>query len=208
VRNGGPQPGRNSPDVRCSAMHLQLKVTLRGVSPPIWRRVLVLAELTLFDLHRVIQIAMGWEDYHLHDFTIDRKRYAVPDREDFDNPIDERETRLHDVLRARQKFTYQYDFGDGWQHGVLVEKAVDDATIRDVSCVDGARACPPEDSGGPWAYEEKLKALAAPNDPRTRELRDWIGQDFDPTLFNCDAVNEELHRAFARPSPRRRTPGH
>jgi hypothetical protein len=185
-------------------MHFQLKITLKDVAAPIWRRVLVPSELTLLDLHHVIQIVMGWEDYHLHDFTIGRKRYAVPDREDFDDPIDERETRLQNVLRVRQKFTYQYDFGDGWDHSIAVEKALDDPAIGDIICVGGARACPPEDSGGPWGYEEKLNALAAPNDPNTRELRDWMGADFDPAFFDCDAVNEELQSAFRRPRARRR----
>lgn len=189
-------------------MHIQLKITLRDVSPAIWRRVLVPSELTLLELHHVIQITMGWEDYHLHDFTINRRRYAVPDPEDIDDPIDERESRLKSILRTRQKFTYQYDFGDGWDHNIVVEKVVDDPAIRDVVCIDGARACPPEDSGGPWGYEEKLTALTRPDDPDMKELRDWIGKDFDPERFDCDAVNKELQRMFRRTSGKRRPRGH
>lgn len=185
-------------------MHFQLKITLRDIVPPIWRRVVVPSDLTLLDLHGVIQIAMGWKDCHLHDFTIDRQRFAVPDPEDFDDPIDERETRLQSVLRTPQKFTYQYDFGDGWDHIIVVEKALNDRAIGEVVCIDGARACPPEDSGGPLGYEEKLNALAAPNDRSTRELRDWIGPDFDPAFFDREAINKELRQMFRRPLARPR----
>jgi hypothetical protein len=189
-------------------MHFQLKISLRDVAPPIWRRVLVPSELTLFELHHVIQIAMGWENYHLHDFTISGKRYATPDPDDFDDPIDERKIRLQNVLRTRQKFTYQYDFGDGWSHSVVVEKIVNDPNTRGIICVDGQRACPPEDSGGAWGYEEKLRALAGPDEPSINELRDWIGPDFDPTFFDRDGVNKELSRVFRPASEKRRKPGH
>jgi pRiA4b ORF-3-like protein len=97
-------------------MHYQIKIELLDVEPPIWRRVLVPSEFTLFDLHQVIQTAMGWEDCHLHDFTIKQQRYTTPDPDDFDDPRDERETRLCDVVRSRSKFSYLYDFGDDWNH--------------------------------------------------------------------------------------------
>src|SRR5262249_18501799 len=99
-------------------VHYQLKITLRDIDPLIWRRVLVPSQFTLFELHRVIQIAMGWEDDHLHDFTIDRRRYALPSEEDFDEPIDEGKTRLAQVVRTGSKLLYQYDFGDSWEHAI------------------------------------------------------------------------------------------
>ena len=176
-------------------MPYHLKITLQHLEPPIWRRVVVPADFTLLDLHHVIQIVMGWEDCHLHDFTIQRQRYALSSEEDFDGPRDESRTRLRDVIRARSKFVYQYDFGDSWCHMILVEKAADDGTRVDPMCLDGARACPPEDSGGAWGYIEKLEALSSPDDSETEYLREWMG-DFDPEFFDHDSVNKELRRVF------------
>jgi hypothetical protein len=185
-------------------MHYQLKITLRDTNPPIWRRVLVPSHLTLFELHGVIQIAMGWNDCHLHDFTINRRRYALPSVEDFDEPIDEGTTRLTEVIRAGSKFAYQYDFGDSWDHSVVVEKIGDDVEIANPVCVGGARACPPEDSGGPWGYAEKLNALANVEGDEERDyLREWMGE-FDPEQFEMDSINKEMKRAF-RPARRKKT---
>jgi hypothetical protein len=184
-------------------MSHQLKVTLEGVEPPIWRRIVVPSEFTLLDLHRVIQVAMGWEDCHLHGFTIKRQRYAVPDSDDFGNPSDETRACLRNVAPPRTKILYQYDFGDSWNHVVVVEKVHDDAEASPPSCIDGARACPPEDSGGPWGYSEKLEALANPDDDDGEELRDWMGENFDPNRFEKDAVNRELLAMF-RPAPQRK----
>jgi hypothetical protein len=181
----------------------QLKVTLEGVEPPIWRRIVVPSDFTLFDLHRVIQVVMGWENSHLHDFTIKRQRYAVPDSDDFGNPLDETNATLLNVARPRTKILYQYDFGDGWNHVIVVEKVLDGAETSPPACIDGARACPPEDSGGPWGYLEKLQALANPDDEDSEELRDWMGEDFDPERFEIDTVNRELLRVF-RPGLRRK----
>jgi hypothetical protein len=180
-------------------MHYQLRIELLDVEPPIWRRILVPSEFTLHDLHYAIQIAMGWEDCHLHDFTIKRQRYTVPDLEDFDDPQDERDIRLCDVIRSRSKFVYQYDFGDSWNHSILVERVVHDVALTGPVCVDGARACPPEDSGGPWGYAEKLHALADPDDEEYDELREWIGTDFDAELFRKEAINKILKRSFRPP---------
>ena len=189
-------------------MYYQMKITLRGIKPPIWRRALIPSQFTLFELHGVIQIAMGWQDCHLHDFTINSRRYALPSDEDFDEPIDEERTRVGEVVRAGSKFTYQYDFGDGWEHAIAVEK-IADVEIDTPLCVGGARACPPEDSGGPWGYMEKLEALANPNDDEENGLlREWMG-DFDLERFDKDAVNRELKRAFKPAgSKKKRLAGH
>jgi hypothetical protein len=184
----------------------QLKITLQGIDPPVWRRVVVPSEFSLFDLHCVIQLAMGWENCHLHDFTIKRQRYALPDPEGFDDLPDESETLLRDIVRPRNKFVYQYDFGDCWNHVILVEKALDDAAIPGPICVDGARACPPEDSGGPWGYADKLEALSDPDDEESEDLREWMGADFDPELFDANAVTKELQKPFDRHRARRRRP--
>ena len=154
------------------------------------------ADFTLGDLHHVILIAMGWEDCHLHDFTIKKRRYALAGDDGFDDVADERENELRDVARAGSKFSYQYDFGDGWEHVILVEKAAAHGAAAGPVCVDGARACPPEDSGGPWGYDEKLRALSHPDEEETQELREWMGE-FDPEVFDLESVNAAL-RQFVR----------
>jgi hypothetical protein len=182
-------------------MSHQLKVTLEGIDPPVWRRLVVPSEFTLYELHCVIQVAMSWDDSHLHDFMIKRQRYAVPHSEDFDNPLDETEARLCDVAGPRTKIVYQYDFGDSWNHVIVVEKILPEASPP--VCIAGARACPPEDSGGPWGYEEKLQALANPDDEEGDELRDWMGEDFDPERFEMVVINRQLLEVF-RPAPRKK----
>ncbi|HEY5960498.1 MAG TPA: plasmid pRiA4b ORF-3 family protein [Polyangiaceae bacterium] len=181
----------------------QLKVTLEGLKPAIWRRVVVPSEFTLFDLHVVIQVAMGWENCHLHDFTIGRRQYALPDPDGFDHSLNEADVTLAEVAGPRSKFKYQYDFGDSWIHVILVEKILDNLEVPFPSCTGGARACPPEDSGGAWGYEEKLEALADPDDEAGEELREWMGEDFDPERFEIDAVNRGLLAAF-RPVSRKK----
>jgi len=180
----------------------QLKVTLKEVMPPVWRRITMPSRSTLFDLHRAIQLAMGWENCHLHDFTIGRQRFALPHFEDEVPGLDESIAKLRDVAPAGTRFLYQYDFGDSWIHNILVEEVVVDDDALPPACIGGARACPPEDSGGPWGYAEKLQALAGPDDEETEELREWMGEDFDAERFEMAAVNRALGIAF-RPEPRR-----
>lgn len=180
-------------------MLFQLKITLQDIEPSVWRRLLVPPDITLHDLHHVIQVALGWEDYHLHDFTIARTRYAVPSREDWDRPIDERTVCLQDVAKPKSTFVYQYDFGDSWYHDILIEKTTDDVKSAP-HCLDGARACPPEDSGGPWGYSEKLDVLSDPSHEEYEEVREWMGSTFDPEQFDIDSINARLQR-FGQKAP-------
>ncbi|MFL6244808.1 MAG: plasmid pRiA4b ORF-3 family protein [Thermoanaerobaculia bacterium] len=184
-------------------MSYQLKIKLQDITPQIWRRVIVPAHFTLGELHYVIQIAMGWEDAHLHEFVINRQRYRLPFDGELEDAVDERTTQLRDVARAGSKFTYYYDFGDFWIHLIHVEKAADDGAVEAPTCVDGARACPPEDSGGPWGYLEKVAALSDPDDDDTEELREWMG-DFDPESFDLASVNRILRGVFRKTSKRKR----
>jgi hypothetical protein len=174
----------------------QLKVTLEGIEPPIWRRLIVPSEFTLYDLHDAIQIAMGWENCHQHDFTIKRQRYAVLEFDDYGDPADETTSRLRDVAGPRTKILYQYDFGDTWSHVIVVEKVLESVDGAIPRCVDGARACPPEESGGAWGYADKLEALAHPEDEEGEEEREWLGPDFDPERFDVSVVNGKLLTAF------------
>jgi len=176
-------------------MIYQIKIALDGIRPPIWRRVQVPAEMTLADLHDVIQLAMGWEDCHLHEFQIGHDRYGVLMDDDFGSDLDadEAEVRLADeITREKAKFRYTYDFGDDWRHTLTVEKILEaDPNVAYPVCLTGKRACPPEDCGGPWGYESLLEAKKHPKDPRCAELLEWAG-DFDPEAFDLNAVNTRL----------------
>lgn len=145
---------------------VQLKVTLKHVQPAIWRRIVVPNNVTLDRLHWVIQQAMGWGSDHMHAFYIGGVEHAGYETAEFHGVRCDEEVFLSDVIKRRdQRFTYEYDFGDGWMHEVRVEEieAVVGAppTPR---CLDGARSCPPEDCGGPWGYQALLAARSDPND--------------------------------------------
>ena len=168
----------------------QLKVTLLDTKPAIWRRVLVDGRGTLDQLHEVIQAAFGWLNYHLHEFEVGRTRYGIPDPDDDwgEPPRDERRTRLDAIAGVGSSFRYTYDFGDGWEHGVVVEKILPStADIAVPACIDGRRACPPEDCGGTWGYRELLEILADPTHPEHDERREWLGREFDPESFEPNA---------------------
>lgn len=136
----------------------QLKITLEGVRPPIWRRVLVPGRIRLDALHTVIQIAMGWTDSHLHQFIKDGNKWTLLDLEEdaYSKKLDERAFRLHELLiRAGDKLQYVYDFGDDWKHKVALEKILPEGSGPGrPSCVGGKRTGPPEDSGGIYGFVE------------------------------------------------------
>jgi hypothetical protein len=147
-------------------------------------------------LHQVIQIAMGWGDCHLHEFTVGGEQIGVPDP-DWDNDasvVDERRVELADAApQAKKRFRYTYDFGDDWEHTILVEKILPpDPTLELPLCVKGKRACPPEDCGGPWGYTELLATLADPNDPEHEDMLEWLGGELDAEAFDPDTVTEML----------------
>lgn len=170
---------------------VQLKVTLRGVRPPVWRRLVVPSSFTLAELHLVFQTAMGWTDSHLHGFDVDGVLYG--DVEEFDGKLGhETRTRLSRVARSVSKFRYEYDFGDGWEHDVVIEQLLPEVTASVPFCVTGRRACPPEDCGGPGGYEHLLKVLADPAHAEHAQWRDWLGAPFDPGAFDLEATNELL----------------
>ncbi|MDA8375967.1 MAG: plasmid pRiA4b ORF-3 family protein [Planctomycetia bacterium] len=175
----------------------QLKITLRGSKPSIWRRVVVPADITLDDLHSVIQRAMGWNNSHLHAFEIDGTTYsgAGPDGYlELDmNDQDESDVSLGAVAREKMKFSYTYDFGDDWIHIITVEKFIPrEAAPKTIICTGGKMCCPMEDSGGLWGYYEKLGILADKNHPEYEEIAEWIDKDFDPEAFDVNAVNKRL----------------
>lgn len=184
-----------SPRAPATGSVFQLKVMLLDTKPPIWRRVLVDGGSTLDHLHEVIQAAFGWWNYHLHEFEVGRTRYGVPDPdEDWGEPRrDERRTRVDAIASEGSSFRYTYDFGDGWDHEITVEKVLPaDSTPTLPACIDGRRACPPEDCGGTWGYRELLEILADPTHPEHDERREWLGQPFDPDAFDPSEFEDKL----------------
>jgi hypothetical protein len=177
----------------------QLKITLREIRPPVWRRVQV-KDCTLANLHEVIQTCMGWDDYHLHEFDIGDERYGDPRQwqDDFGGDSDvgnEGKVKLSQIVaQGIKKFGYVYDMGDNWDHTIQVEKVLDtESGVRYPRCIEGKRACPPEDCGGPWGYGDFLEAIKNPKHERHEELLEWVGEEFDPEAFDIEAINEELH---------------
>ena len=179
-----------SAPVRSSAEPaVRLTVTLRDVQPPVWRRLVVPASLTLRELHAVIRTAMGWEGHHLHLFDVAGVRYG--DVEDFEEPTgDEQAFTVGQVAEVTREFRYDYDFGDGWTHDVRVEQVLDGAGTPRL--IGGARACPPEDCGGPWGYEHLLEVLADPRHEEHEHLLGWVGGAFDPEAFDLARTNADI----------------
>ena len=180
----------------------QIQVTLLGTDPPIWRRLLVPADLTLEQLHDVLQLAMGWENYHLHEFRIGRQRFGKPDpmERTFGGPrtASERTARLFSVLgRVGAKAVYTYDFGDSWEHEIVVEKCVaSEPGYAYPACLAGERHGPPEDCGGIPGFYNFLEAISDPEHEEHQDLLDWVGGSFAPESFSVDAVNQRLQKKF------------
>jgi hypothetical protein len=179
----------------------RLKVSLRTVKPPVWRRIVVRSDITLNKLSAVLEAAMGWSGGHLHVFDVGGTRYGTPDPEWPDDDLDESSFRLGDVLPdVGSKLRWDYDFGDGWEHVVVVEEvAVAEPDVDYPLCLAGRRACPPEDCGGPWGYADLLEALADPSHPGHEEMREWVPPDFDPEHFDLAETSLEMQmpRPFA-----------
>src|SRR5271157_583998 len=133
----------------------QLKISLNHIKPVIWRRFVVDSDIKLPDLHKVIQTVMGWYNSHLHQFRINKQSYSLPDEDELMEFIDYRKIKLNSLItNEKQKFYYDYDFGDGWEHTIILEKIIQkDKDIKYPVCIDGKRKCPPEDCGGDGGYE-------------------------------------------------------
>jgi hypothetical protein len=178
----------------------QLKIILLHTKPPVWRRVQVPSIMKLSRFHDVIQHAMGWTDSHLHQFMIGGSIYGPADLDggwSETRTLNEKKFRLRDLeADMRQEFTYEYDFGDGWQHRIKLEKvsAPDEETPGHPLLLGGKRACPPEDVGGPFGYEDFLAAVRDPKNPEHENMLEWYGSDFDPEYFAMDGINRLLKK--------------
>ena len=180
----------------------QFKITLKNIRPPIWRRLLVQSDTSLATFHDILQIAMGWENCHLHQFTIEGQQYSQPIDSDFGPGMfdesegeDEAKYSLADFnFEEKDKFHYEYDFGDGWEHIVLVEKVLSvDPKQNYPICTKGKRACPPEDCGGPWGYANFLEAVENSDHPEHEDMLEWFDGKFDSQAFDVDTVNGQFH---------------
>jgi hypothetical protein len=179
----------------------QLKIELEGIYPPIWRRVLVPGNASLGRLHAIIQVVMGWDNDHLHNFIIGKQAYSDPafELDEFRGVpvLDEDEALLTDIApRAGKALSYMYDFGDSWEHRIKVEKIqkTEPAIGSIAKCIDGARTCPPEDCGGVWGYNGMLQALRDPKHEGHKSTLEWLGEEFNPEAFDMEAINKALRQ--------------
>jgi hypothetical protein len=171
------------------SLHLRLK--LRDVEPTVWRRVVVPNRITMAELASILLTAMGWRNVHLHLFEVGNETYGSADDEAEDDEIDESGIIVSDALSRHERFAFEYDFGDGWHHDVLIEER-SASTVDFARCLDGENACPPEDVGGPGGYEEFLEAIADPAEKDHERYFEWVGGSFDAFKFDADAVNAAL----------------
>jgi len=171
-----------------------MKVSIKGAKPSIWRRFRVSGNITFYKLHRVLQEIMGWSNSHLYEFQLGEMLIGEPDPEYGREIRSARRVKLNEILvKEMTRFIYIYDFGDGWQHEVTVDKILpSNEELRNPVCIEGERACPPEDCGGIGGYSDLLKIIRNPAHEQYGEMMEWLGGEFDPKLFDIDEVNHRL----------------
>lgn len=181
----------------------RLKVTLRGSKPSIWRRFLVPADIPLKRLHDCLQAVMGWTDSHLHQFEASGVLYGTSGRESGLRLVSENKTTIAQILhRPKDRITYEYDFGDGWKHDVILEAILAPKPDGLYPIVEaGKRACPPENVGGVPGYDDFLEALRDARHPEHRDLLEWVGGSFDPESFSVGEANLAIHGGWVRREP-------
>jgi len=181
---------------RFQAQIYQVVVTIRGIRPPIWRRLLIPADLFLHDFHKVLQTAMGWDNQHVHLFLKGKKIFGMKETGWMESGDSQDYTaiRVNDLLRRPgDKMVYHYDMGDDWMHDVVLENVTE--PVPDIYyplCVDGARECPPEDCGGPQGYKEMIEAVKDPSSPHHRFFKALFPEGMDPEYFDKELINDFL----------------
>ena len=172
----------------------QVRVSLDSTDPAVWRRIQIPSYTTLRKLHRIVQLVMGWQDCHLHEFIIDGINYGEedPEYDDF-HQVDERIVRLSEVIKGvGTEFLYRYDFGDSWWHSLVVEKILSPEDRYYPTCTAGERACPPEDCGGTEGYQRLLKRYGISARQKSRQSAKGRSRRFDPNFLDIEAVNHKL----------------
>jgi hypothetical protein len=189
---------------------VRLKITLDDVKPAVLRRIEVPFDVRLDRLHLAIQAAMGWTNSHLYEIRAGDVGWGIPDDNWRDGPLDARNARLGDVLEdiGTKTLRYLYDFGDGWDHTIKVERLFDpEPGVAYPRLIEASGRCPPEDSGGPWGYAELLDAIGDSKHERHAEFKEWIADDFDPNIVDAKWLAEEVaalaKRWSRKPAPRR-----
>lgn len=174
---------------------VQLRLSLKDITPTIWRRLLVPGSVRLAKLHLMFQAAMGWTNSHLHDFRIGDQLYGTQFDDYPDDELNENDVTVLQAVSDQRRFIYHYDFGDSWDHEVVVEaRWTMPVGLKFAVCVDGQHACPPEDCGGHPGYAEMLEALADPSHDEHDSYLQWVGGSFDPTEFDLAVANAALQR--------------
>ena len=176
-------------------MVYELRVELKGIDPPVWRMLQVPRPATLHRLHQVLQVGMGWTNSHLYLFHVGGKVYGEPSHEwDFEVQ-DSTSTTLEEIVsEGSASFLYEYDLGDSWMHEITLQQTVEAEGEERPRCTGGARACPPEDCGGPSGYEHLIQAISDPGHGEHDAMLEWAGGDFDPEDFDAEAVDLALSR--------------
>lgn len=173
----------------------RLRINLDGVTPVIWRRILVPGSVRMSKLAVMLIAVMGWTNSHLHAFQVGQHRYGMHYDEYPDDEIDEKGVTVLNALRGARRFTFEYDFGDSWEHEVIVEEMTSSSFgLRYAVCLDGANACPPEDVGGVDGYRLFLEAMANPNHEEHEHYLEWIGGSFEPAEFDLVSTNASLQK--------------
>ena len=174
----------------------QLKITLSDSKPPIWRKIKIKSGTLLPDLHKIIQTTMGWTNSHLHQFVLVDKGafYAEPDPWGEMENKDYREIKIDHLLKKeKDQAVYEYDFGDRWEHEIVLEKILEkEEKEKYPVCIDGKNACPPEDCGGVWGYMNLIEIMSNPKHEEYAETKEWLGEELDPEAFDKDEINEML----------------
>jgi hypothetical protein len=175
-------------------MLYELKVVVNRIDPPIWRLIQVPPRTSLRRLHKILQVAMGWTNSHLHMFKVDGREYGEPDPEYDFEVLDEAKLTLEKIFAGGKKsFQYEYDMGDSWLHDITLKRQIESEDIK-AGCIAGARACPPEDCGGPMGYYDLLVALSDSEHEDHESMLEWVGGKFDPNAFDPAAVDRALKR--------------
>ena len=191
-----------TPAGKGSAPIYQLKVVLLGSEPPVWRRIQVPGDARLDWLHAILQVAIGWTNSHLHQFKVggdcySDTRHHFAEYEGDPEILEERKITLRQIApRAHDAFGYEYDFGDSWEHEITVDEILppDAAASTTALCLGGARACPPEDCGGVWGYDNLLKILKNRKHPEHKSMKTWLGRAFDAEAFDVERTNRWLRK--------------
>jgi len=176
----------------------QLQISLKGFKPKIWRRFLVPSDMLLSDLHKVIQLTMGWTNSHLHQFKKGKTFYSMKNENDpfpyLGSSKDYKKIRINNLLiNEKDTIEYEYDFGDGWEHKIVLEKILPyNKETKLPICLAGKMNCPPEDCGGIYGYMDILEILKNPKHEEYENFIEWLGGDFDPEAFDKDDINEYL----------------